>query len=106
MIWWYIILRNIERIYFQDHISLKGSHRSKLVVHVVPTKTASMEDRAEETGVGGGGGGEEEEGAGGERRGEGEGEGGVVVGEEETDSGGAALPEVSFPETVCRSISH
>ena len=88
--------------YFQDHISLSGSRRSKLVVHVVPTKTASMDDQGEEAGVGGGGGGEEE-GAGEDRRGEGEGEGGAAMGEEETDNGGAALAQVSMPGIFCWS---
>ena len=78
--------------FFQEFFAPEGSRRSKLVVHVVPTKTAKtmVATVGESEGKGEGKGEAEAE----SEKEEGEAEEGEK-GEEDTDSGGPLLPEVS-----------
>ena len=78
----------------QEHFSLDGPSRRKLIVHTIPTKRS--ESTAEERAAAGGGKEDGEgEGEGGEERGEGEGAEGV----DETDLGEPLLSQVrvQFP---------
>ena len=88
------VLREITKediiTFFQEFFAPEGSRRSKLVVHVVPTKTAKTMVAAEgESGGKGEGKGEAEA-----EKEEGEAEEGEK-GEEDIDSGEPLLPEVS-----------
>ena len=102
-----MVCYSLPHLCSQEYFSLGGSYRRKLVVHVIPTKTAGTEP-AEETD-----GGREEVDGGGHKEGsrltqagqeggglEGEGGRGTEGGEEDTDSGGPVLPQVSVKLNV------